>query len=209
MLYLNDPALKDSLYTQIDCIIKSVENALQILYDSSDFQRDFEYLRQITLRARAYHRVLESGINTCSTISCARLPLQQEYSGNPGRPRLIVNSEQVELLRSYGFSWEEVSNLIGISRTTLWRRLHSLGVPLEMYSDISDISLDDQIRNVQQNSPNVGLSMLQGYLRSQGIFVQRRRIRESVLRINPIRAIVRWRQAVTRRSYSVPGPNSL
>ena len=51
--------------------------------------------------------------------------------------------------------------------------------------------------------------MLQGYLKSQGIHVQRRRVRDSVLRINPMRAMIRWQRTISRRSYSVPGPNSL
>ena len=48
--------------------------------------------------------------------------------------------------------------------------------------------------------------MLQGYLRSQDYNVQRRRIRASVLRVSPMRAILRWQQTISRRSY---WPNSL
>ena len=51
--------------------------------------------------------------------------------------------------------------------------------------------------------------MLQGYLKCRGVFLQRHRIRQSVLRTNPIGALTRWQQAISRRSYSVPGPNSL
>jgi len=51
--------------------------------------------------------------------------------------------------------------------------------------------------------------MLQGYLKCWGVFVQRHRIGQSVLRTNPIGALTGWQQAISRRSYSVPGPNSL
>lgn len=207
--YSNDPSLKDSLCTQLECVLQSLEEAIQTLLSLSSHQHDVESLRQLERQARSHHRILLSGVSRCSQVTQRSISPLQEYSGTPGRPRLIVNIEQVELLRTSGFSWDEVSQIIGISRTTLWRRFHSMGVPLQQYCDISDARLDSLIAEIQRNNPNIGVSMLQGYLRSQGTFVQRRRIRESVLRINPIRAIVRWQQTITRRSYSVPGPNSL
>ena len=39
--------------------------------------------------------------------------------------------------------------------------------------------------------------------------MQRRRVRESVLRVNPESTQSRWSQLIKRRSYSVPSPNSL
>ena len=121
----------------------------------------------------------------------------------------MVNIEQVELLRSADFTWDEISSVVGVSRSTLWRRLHKLGIPLQRYSDVDDCEVDKLVGQVQMNNPNVGVRMLQGHIRSLGMRVQRQRIRESVLRINPLRAVVRWQQVVPRRSYWVPGPNSL
>jgi len=46
-------------------------------------------------------------------------------------------------------------------------------------------------------------------LRQRGVTVQRRRLRESVARTDPIRRHVRWHQAVTRQTYSVQHSNSL
>jgi len=53
------------------------------------------------------------------------------------------------------------------------------------------------------------MSLLQGYLQSKGVFVQRWRARQIVLRTNPIATLSRWQQVVSRRCYFVPGPNSL
>ena len=90
------------------------------------------------------------------------------------------------------------------------------------YSDISDHDRDHLVRDIQCNNPNIGTCMVQGYLKSRGIFIQIQgylksrgifiqihRVRGSVLRTNPIRALTRWQQVISRRSYSVPGPNSL
>ena len=42
-----------------------------------------------------------------------------------------------------------------------------------------------------------------------GINVQRERIRASISRVDPISCRLRWATVVSRRAYSVPGPNSL
>ncbi|XP_028414231.1 uncharacterized protein LOC114537289 [Dendronephthya gigantea] len=48
-----------------------------------------------------------------------------------------------------------------------------------------------------------------GALRSRGIFVQRRRIREAIYTVDPVSRALRRQQAVTRRTYNVPCPNAL
>lgn len=208
--YLDDPQLKDSLCTQLECVLGSIEGALLLVDGIAAYDDDTETLRKLLTRTRAYHRSLISSTSTCSVVSEACSSCCYKcYTGKPGRPELVVNIEQVELLRSSDFTWQEVSTVVGVSRTTLWRRLHKLGIPLESYSDIDDNQLDELIREVQLNNPNIGVSMLQGHLKSSGKRVQRQRIRESVLRVNPMRALVRWQQTISRRSYWVPGPNSL
>lgn len=206
---VNDPQLRDSLCTQLDCVLSAVAEALHTMHGTASHEADTATLRQLQSRARVYQRGLVSSVNTCSVVADSITSLQHVHTGNPGRPPLVVNIEQVELLRSSGFTWDEVSQIVSVSRTTLWRTFHRLGVPLQKYSDTSDSELDVLISEIQRSNPNIGVSMLQGYLKSQGTHVQRRRIRKSVIRINPMRAIVRWQQSITRRSYSVPGPNSL
>ena len=51
--------------------------------------------------------------------------------------------------------------------------------------------------------------MLRGALLSRGIIVQRERIRSSIRRVDPISQSLRSRCRISRRPYSVPGPNSL
>jgi len=53
------------------------------------------------------------------------------------------------------------------------------------------------------------MQMMQGYLRAEGITVQRRRVREMLTRVDPAAAAQRWSNVVARRSYHVPFPNSL
>ena len=190
-------------------MLRAIEEARQTL-ENTPHEQIVVSLRQLHVRAKEYHCVLLSSVNTSSVTTSTISSLQHVLcTGNPGRPKLIMNIEQVELLRSSEFTWEEVAQILGISRTTLWRRVQELGIPMCKYSDISDHELDHLVRDIQCNNPNIGTCMVQGYLKSRGIFIQRHRIRGSVLRTNPIRALTRWQQVISRRSYSVPGPNSL
>ena len=129
--------------------------------------------------------------------------------GNLGRPSIRINVDYVELLHGAGYTLTDIACALQISRTTLWRRLQEAGITLNGYSNISDAELDIIVRCYQESNPNCGQALLSGYLCSRGIFVQRRRIRESVCRIDPLRQRVRWSPAITRRVYQVPGANSL
>ena len=122
---------------------------------------------------------------------------------------LGINIDQVELLRTVGYSRQEVADAIGASRTTVWRCLQEQNITLSSYTDISDQDLYDLVRTIQRNFPNAGLVMIQGHLHSQGVHVQRYRVRESVAHNDPICREIRWHQVLSRRTYSVPGPNSL
>ena len=58
--------------------------------------------------------------------------------------------------------------------------------------------------------PTVGEKIIMGQLRAQGFRVTRCRVREIIRAMDPINTALRWQGTVTaRRSYSVPGPNSL
>ncbi|XP_046902363.1 uncharacterized protein LOC124485088 isoform X3 [Hypomesus transpacificus] len=64
--------------------------------------------------------------------------------------------------------------------------------------------------NMEEPEANATVSqMMQGYLRAEGITVQRRRVREMLTRVDPAAAAQRWSNVVARRSYHVPFPNSL
>lgn len=49
---------------------------------------------------------------------------------------------QVELLREMRYTWQEVADVLMMSRTTLWRRLKDVDIPLSLYNDITESELD-------------------------------------------------------------------
>lgn len=75
-------------------------------------------------------------------------------------------------------------------------------------SDITDGELDDLVLRLRRHFHRAGISMLDGMLRRLGYRIPRERIRQSLIRIDPVHRIFQ-RIRIRRRVYNVPGPNSL
>ena len=68
-----------------------------------------------------------------------------------GRPRIPVDLEDVEFLHSLRFSWVQIADILGISQSTLYRRLDEEGIcRLTRYTEISDTNLDRVIERVKR-----------------------------------------------------------
>lgn len=205
------PSWENSDYciTQLENIINFLNTTLRDRISVSPSVR--------TLRDRAIHlhytwtnvSIISSTCTEPVRGACDVLTVDHLSSRNRGRPKLRVNLDQVELLRSSGFSWREVANAFLISRTTLWRRIKESGYQFSSFVDISDNDLDSLVRSFHHNHPQSGVCMLQGYLNSIGTHVQRERVRGSLSRVDPLGSVLRRHQTISRRRYCVPGPNSL
>ena len=78
------------------------------------------------------------------------------------------------------------------------------------YSTIEDDELDQIIVNLKSDHGTIiGRSLVLGNLKSMGVKIQQKRIREALVRIDPESSKLRWAALIKRRKYSVPGPNSL
>ena len=129
-----------------------------------------------------------------------------------GRSRLLIPKEQLEGLRSLGFSWSAIGRMLCVSERTIRRRRAEYDMPLVNsgnFSSISDDQLDEEVRSILQVSPNSGERMVVGSIRARGLIVQRSRVRASILRIDPVSRELRRHTIAYRRVYNVPTPNSL
>ena len=116
---------------------------------------------------------------------------------------------QVELLRGMRYTWQQVADVLMISRTTLWRRLNELGIPLSSYSDINDSELDGVMEIIIKDFPRNGIVMMWGQLRSMNIVVTRQKVHDSLIRVSPSFIQQRRSNTISRRVYSVPSSNYL
>ena len=74
---------------------------------------------------------------------------------------------------------------------------------------ISDFDLDQVIGEINSLHPQSVVKGSSRYLRSQGIHVQRERVRQSLRRIDPTGVELRARCVLRRRRYHVDSPNAL
>ena len=123
---------------------------------------------------------------------------------------LEVSFEEIEYLRGLRFTWTKIADILGISRSTLYRRLEQEGVDLTCtYSDISNTELDRIVESIKLAHPNDGERLMIGHLHRLGYKVPRSRVRASIHRVDPINTAIRRSVTIRRRVYCVEGPNSL
>lgn len=103
----------------------------------------------------------------------------------------------------------QIADLLCVSRMTIFRRRREFGLTETLSESVSDDELEGIIRRIKRNFPSLGQTMVWGRVRSMGYHVTRERIREVIRTVDPINTALRWRDTTSRRTYSVPGPNSL
>ena len=116
---------------------------------------------------------------------------------------------QVELLREMRYSWSEVADVLMISRTTLWRKLNDMNIPLSSYTTISNSDLDSVMSVLVSRFPQNGVVMMWGHLKSINIFITRQKVAESLMRVSPQLVQHRQSSSISRHVYNVPSPNYL
>jgi len=72
-----------------------------------------------------------------------------ELTGQPGRPPFLVPIDYIEALIEFGFTYEQMSAVLGISSRTLRRRRQEHGLPVgRNYTDIPDSELDQEVNSI-------------------------------------------------------------
>lgn len=106
---------------------------------------------------------------------------------SPGRPCFEIPAEMLEELRGLGFSWTKIGEMLGVSRWTIHRRVSSYGLEnITGFDDLSDAEIDKIVESfISNHGRTVGQDYVGGYIRSRGLRIQRRRIRESMARMDP------------------------
>ena len=191
---------------QLDTIIHRC-NMLLGIFDEiiTDFQLPppFKYgLEQ--LRARFITWKEHASIHLKSN----REDKRKRYTGKPSHPAYDIPSEQIERLRSMGFSWVKIADFLSVSKRTLRNKRAELDISLK-YSQITEMELDAEVQTILTENPNMGEKMLVGALLSRGIIVQRKMLRKAIERVDPAGKVLRRLRTLRRRAYNVSTPNAL
>ena len=212
---ISSPAIEEIMY-RLETAVHFVQQTLSFI-NNQDAKENFEQVsRNLQVLHQKWHRKLQE-IELRSAPNCTHLavystksPATSERMG-PGRPKFIIEEEALLQFRSLGFNWKDIASLLLVSRWTVWRRVRELEISEETgFSEIGNDELDHIVRSFMTSQGcMVGYSMVRGHLRGIGIKLQRSRIRASIARVDPINSCLRWATVVSRRSYSVAGPNSL
>ena len=104
--------------------------------------------------------------------------------------------------------WAQIAKCLNISERTLYRRVEGFGIN-EQFSNITNVELDELLRNVMALTLRAGESYIRGSLRSRGIHIQRWRVRERLNILDPVGRAAGRSRAIQRRVYNVLTPNCL
>lgn len=159
-----------------------------------------------------YLQLNRRGRSRCTSLAVYSVDMPTvQRSGTPGRPKFEISEDVLVQLRSWGFSWKNVAEMLLVSRWTIYRRVLEYGLQgITGFSTLTNEELDEIVRAfMQQHGTLVGYSLVSGHLKALNLRVQRKRIRESLGRVDPENRRIRWAIVVSRRSYSVRAPNSL
>ncbi|CAK8689391.1 uncharacterized protein LOC143460571 [Clavelina lepadiformis] len=128
----------------------------------------------------------------------------------PGRKRLPVTKEQIEFLLAQDFNIREIASRLNVSKRTIEYRMNEFGLAVShKYTTLDDEELDEKVFNLTKHFPNSGYKAVQAALKSQGICVQRGRLRKSVKKVDPTGVERRKVICIQRRVYSVRSPLAL
>lgn len=138
------------------------------------------------------------------------LPMHTVQKGLRGRPEIIIDEAWLRDAASTQrkISYTTLAHVLGIHRNTLRKKLKSHNL-LRDFSDIPDHDLDTLLRAYKQLKPNSGLRYVVGFLKSNGLHIQKARVQASLRRIDGLRHVLRNHAAIDRRQYVVPYPNYL
>ena len=119
-----------------------------------------------------------------------------------------VDIEDIIALKALNYGWTKIALILGISRSTLYRRLNEEGVSSDSYTELTSAELDEVVIDIKRDHPNDGEVLVNGHLLRLGIRVTRAKLRASIHHVHD--NTVAWRsRTVKRRVYAVSCPNAL
>ena len=126
-----------------------------------------------------------------------------------GRPSIDVSEDDILFLKGLNYSWTKISDILEISRSTLYRRLQEFNIDPRAFTEISQSELDELLKTIKSTNPNCGKVMIQGSLIHRGIKIPRDMLRAAIHRVDHENTVQRQTSVINRRVYCAPHPNAV
>ena len=191
----------------IQLVMSDIENNNDLTDVTSILNMTLMKVRNLSDQLQQYRNEKSDSIGEKAFSS-----LTESGKDGPGRPRYVIEEDQIRFLREMHFPWKKIADLLGVSESTLRRRRLMYGMTdLEesSWTQITDSDLSRIVQEIQELTPNIGQARLLGALRSRGLNIQRWRVRNCLRALDPVGTVLRWRSAIYRRKYNIPTPNAL
>lgn len=137
-------------------------------------------------------------------------PITTIRTGKPGRPRKIISPSFLRdvFAKHRNISVPLLSSKITGSRWLVNQHRKALGIR-RSFSAWTNEELDRFTSDTKEERPALGMKFVQARLRSEGIKVQRERVRQSIKRVDPVGVVLRKKKTIRRRQYKVARPDAL
>ena len=162
------------------------------------------------------HEMEVLGVNSRSDMMSLRLEstkfgreAPKKLEGTCGTPIFFIPKFVLGDFLQEGFTIKEMSTILAVSESTVYRRMRQYGLSKFEFTDISDKDLDVEVEKVAVEFPYCGENFIKQILFQKGIKVQRMRIRDSIHRVDHDPVNARKKGRLHRRVYNVKGPNHL
>jgi hypothetical protein len=127
-----------------------------------------------------------------------------------GRPSISLDLEVIIFLRSMRFKWGHIAEMIGVSRSTLYRKCKAFGeYELEDHNFLSYSDVLPVVQEIKAEFPDVGERLLMGRLHARRIHCTRETLRRVIHGTDPINTLLRWNANIISQSYSLPSLSNL
>ena len=160
----------------------------------------------------------ELGIQNRANIMALRLectkygsekPQRSKLENQCGAPQFDIPYSVLECYIEQNLKISEISKILSVSESTIYRRMKQYGLSKMEFSEISDNDLDNHVKNITREFPHCGEGLIKQMLFVRNIKVQRWRLRDSLHRVDSEGIAQRSRGRLQRRTYHVRGPNRL
>ncbi len=133
----------------------------------------------------------ELGMQSRKGIMTLRLECVKYGSETPQRNRVECGAPQFDIPKSIlecyldqDFTINDISKLLSVSESTIYRRMCQFGLRKMDFSIITDQELDCQIYKITEEFPHCGEGLIEQILLGKRIKVRRWRLRESLHRVD-------------------------